>query len=154
MSGRESRKEKKKADKREERWEDGMRAREGKKIQKASDAQIIGHATGKAWCAFLSAVFNKSNWSQVLRKKRLSRKKGTPFLQFQYMCAFFFLLWVLLYYVMLYKTCASDRIMEFSSPCGKMWKGRGVNSGWSLAFLPSDNTRFLSNSRNHQQWLF
>lgn len=90
MSGRESRKEKKKADKQEERWEDGMRAREGKKIQKASDAQIIGHATGKAWCAFLSAVFNKSNWSQVLRKKRLSREKGTPFLQYQYICAFFF----------------------------------------------------------------
>lgn len=71
MSGRKSRKEKKKVENQEERWEDCTRRRKGKKIQKASDAQIIGHATGKAWHVLPSAVFNKSNQSQVLREKRV-----------------------------------------------------------------------------------
>lgn len=52
MSGRESRKEKEKGNTRERKRAWVKEKRESKKIRKASDAQIIGHATGKAWCVF------------------------------------------------------------------------------------------------------
>lgn len=96
--------------------------RKRKKLQKSSNALIIGHAIGKPWFVFLGALFNKSNWSQ---EKSAPGKQETPSLQFQYLCVFFlygFLMLCCIRPVPVTESCNSVNLVE--KCCKRLNHGR------------------------------